>query len=111
MKRCLLITAVVLAACSNSPAAGPSDVDRASFCNPVTAAYEQIDPSDIATVRAVVVSISENASVLDEINRATFVAYGAELQVTLTAGIWSTAKLANELNTLCDVDLPIWTSP
>ena len=111
MKQRLLMTAVVLAACSSSPAAGPSDVDRASFCNPVTAAYQQINPSDIATVRAVVVSISENALVLDEINRATLVAVGAELQVILTAGTWSTAKLVNELNTLCDVDLPIWSSP
>lgn len=97
--------------CSNPSASGPLEVDRASFCNPVIATYRQIDPSDIATLRAVVVSISENAPVLDEINRTTFVAYGTELQVTLTAGIWSTAKLVNELNTLCDADLPIWTSP
>lgn len=111
MTRGLLIVAVILTACSNSPAAGPSDVDRTSFCQPVVAAYEQIDPSDITTLRAVVVSISENAPVLDEINRATFVASAAELQVTLTAGTWSTAKLVNELNALCEVDLPIWAAP
>jgi hypothetical protein len=56
-------------------------------------------------------AISENALGLDEINRATFVAIGAELQVTLTAGNWSTIRLVDELEALCAVSLPVWSSP
>jgi hypothetical protein len=57
------------------------------------------------------VAISDSAFVLDEINRAVFVAHGAELQVTVTGGVWSTAKLADDLSTVCDVDLPVLASP
>ena len=111
MKTCLVIALLGLAACSSSPAAGPSDTDSSSFCDPVIAAYGQIDPSDIATVRALVVVISDNALALDEINRALFVAHGAELQVTVTGGVWSTEKVADDLSIVCDVDLPVLASP
>ena len=111
MKPALMIASVMLAACSTpSPAVQPG-ADHNAFCDPVVAAYERIDQTDIATVRAVVVAISEGATELDEINRATLVAYGAELQVTLTGGVWSTAKLATELNSLCGTDLTVWASP
>lgn len=111
VKRCLVGILVALAACSTSPTAGPSEADRSAFCDPVVAVYEHIDPSDLASVRAVVGAISENALGLDEINRATFVAIGAELQVTLTAGNWSTIRLVDELEALCAVSLPVWSSP
>lgn len=111
MKPALMIVCVMLAACSTPTPAGTPGSDRRTFCDPVIAAYEQIDTNDVATVRAVVVAISEGATELDEINRAILVALGAELQVTLTGGVWSTDKLATELNTLCGVDLDVWASP
>lgn len=111
MKHALALVLLVLAACATPSTAPPADAGPSSFCDPVIAAYEQIEPSDIATVRALVVVISDNAMALDEINRALFVAHGAELQVTVTGGVWSTEKVADDLATVCDVDLPVLASP
>ncbi len=101
MKAFLPLLALALVACSSSPAAGPTDSEREAFCDPVIAAYERVDASDPATVRAVVVAIAENSTNLDEINQATFVALGAELSVSVSANQWSTQKIATELNGLC----------
>lgn len=111
MKQALALALAALSACSSPSTATQTDVGPDSFCNPVIAAYEQIDPSDTATARALVVAISENAMALDEINRAVFVAHGAELQVTVTGGVWSTAKIADDLSTICGVELPVLVSP
>jgi hypothetical protein len=110
MKQALALVLLV-AGCSNPSTAPTASGGPSSFCDPVIATYEQIDPSDTATVRALVVAISDSAFALDEINRAVFVAHGAELQVTVTGGVWSTAKLADDLSTVCDVDLPVLASP
>jgi hypothetical protein len=110
MKQALACLLMVVAGCT--PSAGPTTSEESSsFCDPVIAAYEQIDPSDTATVRALVVAISDNATALDEINRALFVAHGAELQVTVTGGVWSTEKVADDLSIVCDVELPVLASP
>lgn len=111
MKQTLALVLLVIAGCTNSSTAPPTSGGPSSFCDPVIAAYEQVDPSDAGTVRALVVAISENALTLDEINRAVFVAHGAELQVTVTDGVWSTAKVADDLSTICGVDLPVLVSP
>jgi hypothetical protein len=112
MKHTLALALLVLAGCATTPSTAPlTNEDPSSFCDPVIAAYEQIEPSDIATVRALVVVISDNAMALDEINRALFVAHGAELQVTVTGGVWSTEKVADDLSIVCDVDLPVLASP
>ena len=110
MKQALALV-LVIAGCTTPSTAPTTSGGPGSFCDPVIAAYGQIDPSDTGTVRALVVSISENAMALDEINRAVFVAHGAELQVTVTGGAWSTAKVADDLSTVCDVDLPVLASP
>ena len=110
MKQALALV-LAIASCTNPSTAPTTSGGPSSFCDPVIAAYEQIDPSDTATVRALVVAISDNAMTLDEINRALFVAHGAELQVTVTGGVWSTAKVADDVSTVCDVDLPVLTSP
>ena len=111
MIRALALGLLVIAGCSNPSAATSTTGSPSSFCDPVIAAYERIEPSDTATVRALVVAISDNAMALDEINRTLFVAHGAELQVTVTGGVWSTAKVADDLGIVCDVDLPVLTSP
>lgn len=110
MKQALALV-LVIAGCTNPSTAPITSGGPSSFCDPVIATYEQIDPTDIATVRALVVAISDNAMALDEINRALFVAHGAELQVTVTGGVWSTAKVADDLSIVCDVDLPVLASP
>lgn len=111
MKQALACLLLVVSSCTNPTTAPTISVGPSSFCDPVIAAYERIDPSDTSTVRALVVAISENAMALDEINRAVFVAHGAELQVTVTGGVWSTAKLADDLGIVCAVDLPVLASP
>ncbi|MDH5504070.1 MAG: hypothetical protein OEY98_08600 [Acidimicrobiia bacterium] len=111
MKQALACLLLVVSSCTNPATAPTTSGGPSSFCDPVIAAYARIDPSDSSTVRALVVAISETAMALDEINRAVFVAHGAELQVTVTGGVWSTAKLADDLGIVCAVDLPVLASP
>lgn len=98
---------IVLSSCTTtSPAAGPTDDQVAEFCDPVIAAIEAIDPTDVTTMQEAFEVIASHATRLDVINSATLVAETTGLKAAVQAGgQWSTERVVNAVNTVCGSDL------
>jgi len=104
--RSFVTLAIVLAACSSSPAAGPTDEEISSACPPVIAAIEGMDPTDVVSIQATLEVVATNAITLDPINSATLVAEATGLKASVQAGgNWSTERLVSAINDVCKSDL------
>lgn len=102
----LVVLAIVLTACSSSPAAGPTEEEVSSACPPVIAAVEGMDPTDVVSIQSTLEVVAANAVTLDPINSATLVAEATGLKASVQAGgVWSTEKLVTAINAVCTSDL------
>ena len=100
-----LVLALILAACS-SPAAGPTEDEVSAACPPVIEAFEIMDPTDLLSVQAMLEVVATNAVTLDPVNSATLVAEATGLKASVQAGgVWSTERLVNAVNAICDSDI------